>query len=257
MGIGIGERHFARFLDKNAPLPELDRALYLDAADTLVLRELDEFYFSDFEGMEVMASLHHFKPLGEGKYGLFEPEDLSVPAYREIILADLLNSGVYLMNLAAMRRTAWNLEHYVALARRLQSYSPGKQAYWGDQGLLSAAFLGRLKAWGVPSHGTVAYRDSLYTPYNLEISLMLSHIKQGLWYEPHIVHFTGHAPGRKPWTVKWELNPVPAFSSADASCHLGNLPREIREYYCIWHEFAIAAARLIEQEGIEATWTGK
>lgn len=84
-------------------LPEdMDRVLYLDAGDVLVLKNIDEYYFGDFAGKSLLVTLRCYKTSGNQAL-LFEPEDFQDREFLEGILSGVFNSGSYVLNLDKMR----------------------------------------------------------------------------------------------------------------------------------------------------------
>lgn len=90
------------------------------------------------------------------------------------------------MNLDKMRRDAYRIEEYVRLARQLEQLSPRQnRAFLGDQGLLSAAYVGDVKYYGFPD--TV---DLWYMPYDF-CMWYFDRMKTKPYYRPGIIHYAG------------------------------------------------------------------
>ena len=123
-------------------LPEsIDRVLYLDAGDTLVIGDIEPYYHCDFQGKSLVVTGGRYKLL-EGKLELFDTADLGdweegLPG----ILRGIFNSGSYMMNLDKMRKDERTLADYQYLCGKLRELlgKDNHMIYWGDQGLLSAA----------------------------------------------------------------------------------------------------------------------
>ncbi len=102
-------------------LPDnIDRVLYLDAGDTLIVGDIEPYYNYDFQGKSLVVTGSKYK-LHEGNLELFNAEDLGdwengLPG----ILRGLFNSGSYMMNLDKMREDGRTLADYQYLSLKLR-----------------------------------------------------------------------------------------------------------------------------------------
>lgn len=171
---------------------DVDKALYVDAGDILIIGDIEPYYECDFQEKSLVATASKYKLYG-GSWELYSAEDLGDWRALPAILRGIFNSGSYMMNLDKMRKDKRTLADYQYLSQMLREIfgTDNRGIYWGDQGLLSAAFAGDVRYYGFPQ-----IRDLCYMPYNF-----------GLWYydkssekpdyAPAILHFTGIA--FKPW----------------------------------------------------------
>jgi len=169
---------------------EVDRILYIDAADVLILGDIGEYYFSDFDGCSLIVTPGRYKPPGV----IFEKDDLSDDEQRAGILRGLFNSGSYVINVDKMRRANVPLSDYIVFKKALEEIYPNNNIYFGDQGLLSAVFVGDIKYFEYPK-----IKNIWYQPYNFCIWFFdrSAEICGGNpWYIPRILHFSGNI---KPW----------------------------------------------------------
>ncbi|MDR2697847.1 MAG: hypothetical protein LBB40_05165 [Holophagales bacterium] len=181
--------------------PEADRVLYIDAADVLILGDIGEFYFTDFEGCSIAATCAQYKKTAAGYVTALKSNDLHDEYLRFMIIrGSIFNSGSYLINLDKMRRENISLNEYIALKNSLENIYPNiEKIYHGDEGLLAAAFVGDIKYFGYPE-----IKDVRYQPYNFCLSFFdrEAEIRGGNpWYVPRILHFAG---GMKPWLLTSE-----------------------------------------------------
>ncbi len=95
------EMYYRLFLPEKLP-DNVDRVLYVDV-DVIVHGALDDLYFSDFEGADIMAALDSNNTNVMGNY-TDKVREMLLPLYGEEF--SYFNSGVLLMNIAQMR------EHY-------------------------------------------------------------------------------------------------------------------------------------------------
>ncbi len=145
-------------------LPDnVDRVLYLGAGDTLILGDVEPYYYYDFQGKSLVTTCSSYK-LRNGKLALFGVEDLGdwkegLPG----ILRGIFNSGSYMMNLNKIREYKRTLADYQYLAEKLCEILGGHNhnIYRGDQGFLSTAFVGDIRYYGFPQ-----IKDLCYMPYN-------------------------------------------------------------------------------------------
>ncbi len=206
-GIWGAEAYFS--LECHHYLPqEVDRVLYIDAADVLIVGDIGEYYFSDFEDNMIIAS-NSFHRL-DGDIPFSQQDILSDEKFRKkIMMEGLFNSGSYMLSLEKMRRDHVSLNDYLALKDMLDSLCSDKRdLYLGDQGLLSAAFIGNIKYFGYPQPGYEPFNFCVWFFYD-EAELRDGKPWHNPTYIPKILHFAGYS---KPWNLtsereKW-LGPV-------------------------------------------------
>ena len=75
-----------------------DRALYLDAGDTLVLGDITPYYTCDFEENFLIVTSQKHKA-ENNVYVNFSPDDIKNPCFLSDILGGIFNSGSYVINL--------------------------------------------------------------------------------------------------------------------------------------------------------------
>ena len=218
-----------------ANLPkEVDRVLYLDAGDVFVLDDFREFYFMDFADNLILATSIGYKVVND-EMAAYDNEDLFNLSLCDGITRGIFNAGVYVMNLEQIRKINFNETDYVAFAMALADRKKEAKtrmhdfAYWGDQGLLSALFVGKIKYYGYPE-----VRNVWYMPFNFCL-WYYDRMDKKPWYKPKIIHFAG-AP--KPWTMKYPYE-IDLLAQYKASHRISDLKHGQAEYYFLWHEYAI------------------
>lgn len=216
---------------------DVDRALYFDAADTLVIGDISPYYDADFQGKSLIVMANSYK-IQENQLTAYSLADLSNPKHRAAILRGMFNSGNYVMNLAKMRHDQLTIHDYQYLARKLAEVTGEKDAYFGDQGLLSAAFCGDTHIFGYPE-----IRNIWYMPYNFCV-WYYDRQREEPDYKPAILHFCGSFLAGKPWQFRY---PIPLRHIPQNPVH------EIRElvigqaaWYYLWHEYALLAERVLD-----------
>lgn len=221
---------------------EVDRVLYLDAGDTLIVGDIEPYYHYDFQGKSLVATAIRYK-LHEGNLELFNSEDLGdlengLPG----ILRGVFNSGSYMMNLDKMRKDKLTLADYQYLSLRLRELfgNDNRNIYWGDQGLLSASFVGDVRYYGFPE-----IRNLWYMPYNFCL-WYYDRMNEKPNYSPAILHFAGTA--FKPWNGSY-----PIFLNRFQKKQQLRLMNELRNgqagYFYLWHEYAIMADTILDKIG--------
>ena len=221
-------------------LPEdMDRILYIDAGDIMIISDIDEYYFSDFCDKMFIVTGTRFKTK-DGQFHTYEKNDLLNPEYIAEMSKGTFNSGSYVINLEKMRKKKYDLEHYCLLSDLLYE-GRGKPilTYMGDQGFISLIFANDFKLFAYPEILGLGV-PALYMPYNF-----------CMWYyngsrakAPHsvnIVHFNGPY---KPWLGNYPIF-LKRFQDVDKLRNIDDLKLGQAQYYYMWHEYAIIAnARL-------------
>ncbi len=229
-------------------LPDtMDRILYLDAGDTLIIGDIAPYYNCDFEDNFLIVTPQKYKPQGD-RFVLYSSDDLSPEkGYLPDILEGIFNSGSYMINLKKMREAAIDITYYHNLTDWLQKAiaGPGDQkgpfVYFGDQGLLSAAFIGYLKYFGYPQINYV-----WYNPYNFCIGYY-HYVEQKPAYQPAVLHFAG-VPF-KPWKAKYPIFPERFHRSSGNLRSLNDLKPQQVEYYLLWLEYLFLTDKVLSLLG--------
>lgn len=228
-------------------LPDtIERALYLDAGDTLVLGDIAPYYTCDFEDNFLIVTGTHHK-VENNAYVTFSPDDLMTPGFLPGILKGIFNSGSYVINLKKMREAKIDISYYYCLTELLgnlkskvdaekriekeinEDHEEEKFIYFGDQGLLSAAFIGNMKYYGYPE-----IRDPYYWPYNFCLGYY-DHFEQKPDYEPAVLHFAG-VPF-KPWKADYPVFPKRFQTAGGTPQDLSKVKPLQLEYYFLWLEY--------------------
>ena len=230
-------------------LPEtVERILYLDAGDTLVVGDIAPYYMADFQDNFLLVTGLEYKE----ERGIFIPlskYDAEKEEFLQMIVTGLFNSGSYMINAKKMREANIDISYYYQITERLNkrgiklgiginnfrnnfyfANDPDKTViYKGDQGLLSAAFIGQITYFGYPQ-----IRDRVYMPYNFAVGYY-RYIDHEPDFEPAILHFVGGP--YKPWKGNYPVFPQRFARSGDTLRELSELaPGQIR-YYFLWLEY--------------------
>lgn len=219
----------------------IDRVLYLDAGDVFIAGDFREFYFTDFCNNLAIVTPGRFKKTDSVPV-TFEEEDLYDLSLTDQITRGVFNSGSYVLNLDLMRQIDFCENEYITFARGLKRIKRDikeefhEYAYFGDQGFLSALFLGKMKYYKYPEEINI-----WYMPFNFCL-WYFDQVEFFPWYTPVIIHFAG-AP--KPWTIKYPYD-TDLLSSFTASHNISDLKKGQMEYYLLWHEYVIKSDMIIK-----------
>lgn len=187
------ETYFSFACNKYLP-DDIDRIMYIDAGDVLFAGGIDEFYFDDFDGKDIIVSQTICKL--DGTY--FTKENMENPLHLKSIRKGVFNSGVYMINVENLRNIGENIEEIVEFAKNFAKENPGNSSYFFDQGLLAIWFLERTRYFG-----HVGMKDLWHVPYNFTLSFFTKGNdgagERPLWYQPRIIHFMLSGP--KPWNL--------------------------------------------------------
>lgn len=219
---------------------EIDRVLYLDAGDTLIVGDIAPYYHYDFQGKSLVATGSRYKPYN-GNLELFSADDLGdwkegLPG----ILRGIFNSGSYMMNLDKMRKDERTLADYQYLSLKLRELfgDDNHNIYWGDQGLLSATFVGDVRYYGFPE-----IRNLWYMPYNFCL-WYYDRMNEKPNYSPAILHFAGTA--FKPWNGTYPIF-TERFQKKEQLHSMNELKNGQAGYFYLWHEYAIMANTILDK----------
>jgi lipopolysaccharide biosynthesis glycosyltransferase len=238
-----GEAYY--HLSAHLLLPEsVERVLYLDAADTLIIGDISPYYNYGFNGKSLIVTGSTYRGQGDGNLTPFSESDLSDHENAlPVILRGLFNSGSVVFNLAKMRQDERTIADYQYLAQALHGIVGGdkNKVYYGDQGLLAATFVGDIQYYYFTE-----IQNVFYMPYNFCMWYHSNFIAPPPFETP-ILHYTGAA--FKPWLGKYPIY-LKRLQEEEAKLHsLGELKDNQSGYFYLWHEYAIMTDRLLEKIG--------
>lgn len=212
-------------------LPDtIDRVLYLDAGDTLVLGDIAPYYTCDFEDNFLIATRQKHK-IENNSFVEFSSDDIKNLDFLPGILNGLFNSGSYVINLKKLRKTGIDISYYYYLTEQIHNLKPETKdfIYFGDQGLLSVAFIGNIKYYDY-----LQIQQKWYWPYNFCLGYY-DYFDQKPNYEPAILHFAG-VPF-KPWKANYPVFPKRFKTAGGTLRELSELKPIQIEYYFLWLEY--------------------
>jgi lipopolysaccharide biosynthesis glycosyltransferase len=183
------------YLPKN-----VDRILYIDAGDVIIDGDIAEYYFGDFCGFSLLATIARFsEKRGRGsEITAFCKEDLADEQCVMGIKRGLINSGSYVINVAQFRKDNLTAEDFLYVSRILcERFPDHNPVYFGDQGLISVAFAGDIKYFAYPE-----IKNLWYMPYNF--CLWFFDRMETPWYTPKILHYAGVC--FKPWQARFSAD---------------------------------------------------
>jgi lipopolysaccharide biosynthesis glycosyltransferase len=186
-------------------LPEnIDRILYIDAGDVIIDDDISEYYFGNFEGKSLIATIARFKDNGAGDMVALDRTDMSDDTQLAAIARGVLNSGSYVINVNQFRADQLSINDFIGVSGILCERFPNKQeVYFGDQGLISVAFLDDIRYFAYPE-----IKNLWYMPYNF--CLWFFDRMDELWYTPKILHYAGIK--FKPWQARLSIENLKKYN---------------------------------------------
>jgi lipopolysaccharide biosynthesis glycosyltransferase len=214
------EAYYYIGLERYLP-PDMDRIMYIDAGDNYINGDLGRYYFSDFYGKSLTALMYScWNAKDENGYQIreFNAEDLENPkAFSQIARGAIYGSSM-IFNLEKIRSGAYSVENFVELAKTLVLMIRSNNPYFGDQGILSVAYLEDVNLYGFPELLAMNFDEQgceqgLFTyvvPYCFAVAAMIEE-RFEFAYEPVIIHFD--FPEWKPWKPSFTPEEFEALSS--------------------------------------------
>ncbi len=235
----VGEAYFSFCAHLFKEFENVDRAMYLDAGDVIVANDISKYYNDDFEGKSLIVQSARYKTQNNTNV-LFEQSDLQTENFAGIARG-LFNSGSYIMNLKKMREDGLTINDYLYVTSVLVNSfgSDNHNIYWGDQGLLSIAFAGDMKAYRYNE-----IRNIWYMPYNF-CMWYYDGMNRKPDYTPSVIHFAG---GLKPWRVEYPIF-TERFQKKEELHNISELKIGQAEWYYLWHEYAMITDNLLTELG--------
>lgn len=235
----VGEAYFSLCAHLFKEFENVDRVLYLDAGDVIVVNDIAEYYNSDFNDKSLIAHSIRYKAANNIPVTL-DQSDLQNENF-EAIARGLFNSGSYVMNLDKMRKDGLSIDDYLYV-RNVLVDSFGEEnhkIYWGDQGLLSIAFVGDINIYRYNE-----IRNIWYMPYNF-CMWYYDRMNQKPDYEPAVIHYAGNA---KPWQIEYPVY-LERFQKNVELHKTSELKLGQGEWYYLWHEYAMITDNMLTELG--------
>ena len=160
-------------------LPEsVDRIIWLDA-DIVVLKDISEFYYQDFQGKKYVVCE---EKVNRTEYGMNLKKKIGLPESHVYF-----NAGVMLMNIELLRRDT-DMDYLMGECERLKD-----SVEWFDQDILNIIYQNDLK-----------YDDAVKYNYQVAHEKKISKNKLA---QIHIMHYNSR---KKPWLYE-EINDTSVF----------------------------------------------
>lgn len=240
-GRWTGEAYYSLCAHQLLP-DDVDRVMYIDAGDIIIVDDIAPYYNCDFEDNALIATSIRYK-IVNGVLLPYKEEDLyDKNEGFSGICRGLFNSGSYIINLNKLRNAGLTIDDFVVFSQLLCELS-GKpdhsNIYFGDQGFLSAAFVGDIKLYDFPR-----VKNVYYMPYNFCL-WFYNAMSEFPSYTPAVIHF---AATIKPWKMKYPIT-IERFADAKEAHTFRELKIGQAEWDYLWHEYAIETDEMLREMG--------
>ena len=235
----VGEAYFSFCAHLFKEFENVDRVLYLDAGDVIVVNDIAAYYNCDFNDKSLTVHCARYKIM-DGIPVSMDQSDLQNENFAGITRG-VFNSGSYVMNLDKMRKDGLSIDDYLYV-RNVLADSFGEdnhKIYWGDQGLLSIAFVGDINIYRYNE-----IRNIWYMPYNF-CMWYYDRMNQKPDYEPAVIHYAG---GIKPWIIEYPIY-LERFQKNIELRKTSELKLGQGEWYYLWHEYAMITDNMLTELG--------
>lgn len=234
-----GEAYFSLCAHSLKEFENVDRAMYLDAGDVIIANDIAPFYNSDFNNKSLIIHPARFK-IANDQLVNFERDDMQGNGFASIARG-LLNSGSYMMNLKKMRDDRLTIDDYLFVKDSLADLfgRDNHNIYFGDQGLISIAFVGDIQGYRYDE-----IRSIWYMPYNFCMWYYDSNNAKPD-YDPAVIHFAGN---HKPWKIDYPIF-LERFQNKSDLHNISELKLGQAEWYYLWHEYAMIADKQLTSLG--------
>jgi len=157
---------------------DIERVLYVDTGDILILSDDYPFYFEEFTGKSLLVST----------YWKLQQDRLDFDRFDG--LWGGFNSGHILIDVAQLRQRQLSPSDYVEYVKRWSLKKPGQVTlFGGDQAFLTAFFAGDI--------ATIEKSN----PYNVKIAALNGRSPE---YQPKSIHFNAMFANVKPWNIPFK-----------------------------------------------------
>lgn len=121
-GVWAGEAYYSLCIHEQLP-ESVDRILYVDAGDLLILGDIAPFYNDDFNGNLILAA--NIKHSFSGESVVYDNKDLSDPEKFVRILEGTFNSGSYMINIGKLRQIGIGIDFYLDVVETCKTVMGG------------------------------------------------------------------------------------------------------------------------------------
>ena len=199
------ETYYWYYAHKYLPA-EMERVMYIDAGDVVIVGDVGEYYFKDFNDKLFIAS-PRLMISRNGKPDVFNKYDTAdLETLRTMLSLGTFCAGVLVLNLNKFRETISEsfIDDFIEL---LKNTFPGADClYLGDQGLASAAFTGEIEFFGGEDGVDISYR-----PYNFPVGYYYDHEEGDISYTPKVLHYNASYTC-KPWVARFGADEVGKYN---------------------------------------------
>jgi lipopolysaccharide biosynthesis glycosyltransferase len=213
---------------------DMERIMYIDAGDVVIVGDLGEYYYKDFNNKMFIASQRVLLTKG-GHTTFIRKSDYE----NRTLLSQMLGTGAFcagtiVLNLPKFRSTV-NDGYYDEYIEMLKATFPNTVAlYLGDQGLASWIFADEIEYF--TDNGNI---DVLYRPNNFPVGNFYQYEREDIKFPLNALHYNA-SKTFKPWIARFDKDEIAKHDlrvNGEAGYAPFSATPTLIEFYELWWDF--------------------